>query len=523
MSSSTSEMDSISVLPLDAGDTGSGPKRGRRPLEVPEGGSVTNRRRIQNRMAQRAYRQRKESAIDVLKQKVEELERSKEDMGREFINFTSVILQQDIVKNNPQIIEHIKQTTISLLSSAREVDENERPDVQDGEQNDLKDLPLEVSPDLTPPIPQAQDFDFPMMDGTGQIDYTTNPIDPMLSQQRSNSDSTPHSFDATSYFQLPTTQTPFYDMTYQLPGSTWDSTLPNPRSYASQELNFGRRYHRASQEAAFLLASMRHAPPAWYRKVFGFCMHFETREEICSRIGETLRKSKEATLNNWKFPFTNTGGAGTFFPEQGYGAGDLPIGNRSLEHEAYRPTEMSGFSMGPFGPSVEQIRDLRLNPQLRIIDPEYDGDFFDSDEIEICLRGYGVTIPSGKDFVTAYIDMSMFERTSDSETSSGPTTPPDMPGNGNFVEEDLESDEPPSFSCPAGLMGMAMGAMPPPPKEKGPGEQWKTPSKRETKVKIDVERLIMCLVNSTVCLGRTPAVRPIDIRKSLKMSIIQEE
>src|SRR6478752_9401772 len=165
-------------------------------------------------MAQRAYRQRKESAIDILKQKVEALERSKEHMGREFINFTSVILEQDTVKNNPQIIEHIKQSTINLLSSARDVD------VQDGEQNDLpNDPPVDVSPDLTPPILQAQVFDFPMMDGTGQMDYTTNPIEPMLSQQRPNSDSTPHSFDATSYFQPPTTQTPFYDMTYQLPGS----------------------------------------------------------------------------------------------------------------------------------------------------------------------------------------------------------------------------------------------------------------------------------------------------------------
>ncbi|KAF9776893.1 hypothetical protein IL306_004863 [Fusarium sp. DS 682] len=516
--------DSSSVSPSDAGDTAVGAKRGRRPLEVPEGGSVTNRRRMQNRIAQRAYRQRKESAIDILKQKVSELEKSKEDMGREFINFTSVILEQDNLKNNPQIIEHIKQATMSLLSCARD-NENGEAEEQDGEQNEaIGGTPGQISAELTPPIPQAQDFDFPMMDGTGQMDYTTNPIDPML-QRRSNSDplsdSTPHSFDTTSYFQVPN-QTPFYDMNYQLPGSTWDTTIHPPRSYASHELNFGRRYHRASQEAAFLLASMRHAPPTWYRKVFGFCLHFETREEITARLAAVLRKSAETTLNNWRFPFTNVGGAGTFFPGQGYGNGDLPIGNRSLEHEAYKPSEMSGLSMGPFGPSIESIRDLRLNPQLRMIDPEYDGDFFDADEIEICLRGYGVTIPAGKDFVTAYIDMSMFERTSDSEASSGPTTPPDMPGNGNFVEEDLEGDEPASFSCPAGLMGMAMGAMPPPPTGK-PVEQWKEPTRRETKVKIDVERLIMCLVNSTVCLGRTPAVRPIDIRKSLKMSIIQED
>jgi hypothetical protein len=271
-------------------------------------------------------------------------------------------------------------------------------------------------------------------------------------------------------------------------------------------------------------------------------MHFETREEIANRLGETVRKSRDATLNNWRFPFTNVGGAGLFYPDQGNGSNELPIGNRFMENEEYRPSEMSGFSMGPWGPSIEQTRDLRLNPQLRIIDPSYDGDFFDADEIEICLRGYGVTIPANKDFVIAYIDMGMFERADArgiTEAQDGPVTPPGASNDATKILDPEEETGPSSLHCPTGMLGMAMGAMPPPPKPQ-PQDQWKTPTKRDTKVKVDVERLITCewpeppislrltycstgLCNATVCLGRTPAVRPKDVRKALKMSLVDED
>ncbi|KAI8692049.1 BZIP domain-containing protein [Fusarium sp. Ph1] len=203
--------------PETPGDADAASKRGRRPLDMPEGGSVANRRRIQNRMAQRAYRQRKESAINILKQKITELEKSKEDMGREFVNFTSVILEQDNIKNCPQIMEHIKQSTMSLFTSAGDVEDTEAGE-QDGLQNEpASDLAAGGSTGSTPAIQPNHDFDFPITDGTRQIGYT-NFIDPTRSN--SNSNSTPSSYNVGSYFQIPTNQTPFYDMNYQLPGST---------------------------------------------------------------------------------------------------------------------------------------------------------------------------------------------------------------------------------------------------------------------------------------------------------------
>ncbi|UZP38331.1 hypothetical protein NXS19_006147 [Fusarium pseudograminearum] len=520
----------------DGGDAAPAPRRGRRPVETPAMGSVSNRRRMQNRMAQRAYRQRKESAIDVLKKKVEELEKVKEDIGNEFLSFTSVILEKEGVGNCPDIVEHIKKSTINILTSTREVDE-----ISETEDHDMdpvpstSEAPAGPSTAYTLTADQVNSLGFPMVDYVPELEFDNmfdHNIDAQPTTQYHDYNlSTPSMHDKGSYFQPSIYQTPGYNIS-PLPGATYDTSLSCPRSYSSHEATFGRRYHRATQEAAFLLASMKHSPPTWYQKVFGFCLHFETRDEITQRIGDCLRKSREATLNNWKFPFTNVGGAGLFYPNQGYDGSELPIGNRSLSNETFRPSELSGFSMGPFGPTIEQVRDLRLSPQLRIIDPNYDGDFFDADEIEISLRGYGVTIPASKDYVTAYIDMAMFERaeareareTSGSE-SEDPVTPPDVSTDtGNHFEDASVScdNEAAPLHCPVGLMGMATGEMPPYPKSQ-PQEQWKTPIRRETRVKVDVERLIMCLTNFTVCLGRTPAVRPKDIRMALKMSLIDED
>ncbi|KAJ4256017.1 hypothetical protein NW762_009091 [Fusarium torreyae] len=466
-------------------------------------------------MAQRAYRQRKESVIDVLKQKVSELEKSKEDMGQEFLNFTTALLGQDSIKGSPEIIEHIKQSTLSLLCSARDDDDDQRMDDEGTDQsvpanNSEAGIPAAV----TPGVEQFGDLDFSMLDGPAQWDYT-NSLGPMANLQP-NMNSTPYLQDASYYFQMPSNQAQAYQMNQQLPGALYAPSLPCPKSYAAHEVTFGRRLHRASQQGAFLLASMKHAPPTWYKRTFGFCLHFETRDEIRERLGECVRRSRD-TLNIWTHPFTNAGGAGLFYPpNQDHGTGDLPIGNRFMEHEAYKPSEMSGFSMGPFGPSIQQVRDIHLDAQLRIIDPEYAGDWFDCDEVEISLRAYGVTIPPNQDFVTAYIDMEMFEREEDTEPSNS------QPNDSNLPDSHMGTSDPTSVHCPAGMMGMAMGTMPPPPRSVLP-EHWKTPSNRETKVKVDVERLTTCLVNSMVCLGRTPAVRPKDIRKALKLSLVNED
>ncbi|KAM0205513.1 hypothetical protein ACHAPA_008860 [Fusarium lateritium] len=160
-------------------------------------------------MAQRAYRQRKESAIDILKRKVEELEKSKEDMGRDFVNFTSVILEQDAIKQCPDIIEHIKHSTITLISSAGDPDEVDESGHQDDVHiNPETELQATVIEDIYPPLEQLEGFDLPMLNPSTQVDNGNLFSSTVDSQpnSHSNSDSTPYSFNANPYFQVPPDQ-----------------------------------------------------------------------------------------------------------------------------------------------------------------------------------------------------------------------------------------------------------------------------------------------------------------------------
>ncbi|KAM5353006.1 hypothetical protein ACJZ2D_017128 [Fusarium nematophilum] len=472
----------------------------------------------------------------------------------------------------------IEQTTLNILRIARDVEEEEEGDelgdsyeeqdhaVEGVEENSSASMPSASSNSnptpppsgYTPPtsgLERRQAHDLRVYDSTAQPDHLDSLIS--ISNSTVTSFGLPPFEDMSLSFSAPDTQPeyplPNYTLPYTLTGSSYDSSLPPPRSYAAHELTFGRRLHRASQEAGFQLASMSSPPPTRYLKVFGFCLHFETREQIRGRMGEAVRQTRDSTLNNWRYPFTNLGGAGLFYPgvnsstpDGDQVGGELPIGNRALQHEAYKPPELTGFSMGPFSSAVEEVRDLRLDPLLRIIDPGFQGNFFDADEIEICLRGYGVIIPPNKDFVTAEVDMAMLGGVQD-------MTPVDFHANGLALLGDLAIQQPgPEFVLPRSNAGQwtrsegsepaqcsvgerrtaplsphscdhittSIGRMPSFADPKLPGDNWKITQVRKIKVTVDVERLITSLVNMTVCLGRTPGVRPEDVRRSLQESLI---
>ncbi|KAH7144158.1 hypothetical protein B0J13DRAFT_635087, partial [Dactylonectria estremocensis] len=488
-------------------------KRGRRSIES-QGGTAVDRRRTQNRVAQRAYRQRKELATDALKQRIVQLEKLNEDIGREFVRFTDLILRQQFIEYFPEIAKHLQQTTLSLLRITRDKDFSTSKPLAS---SNSRPSPLpSSSTSATSGLERLQAHDLPVSDFIAQPGHPA-PLK-SISSSRVTSFALPPFEDMSSSFSAPGAQPEYHLGNYTLPGSSCASSLPPPRSYAADERTFGRRLHRASQEAGFLLASMNSPPPTWYLKVFGFCLHFETREEIRERMGEAVSQARGSTLNNWRYPFTNLGGAGLFYPDVNsstpdgnQAGGELPIGNRALQHEAYKPSELTGFSMGPFSPAVEEVRDLRLNPLLRILDPGFQGDFFDADEIEICLRGYGVTIPPNKDFVIAQIDMAMLEGWTGSDGSKSAQGSAGMTGTALLAPHSRDHVTTP-------IVTMASFADP-----TLPGDNSKTTQVRKTTVTVDVERLITSLVNITVCLGRTPAVRPKDVRRSLKESLILED
>ncbi|CAH0056127.1 unnamed protein product [Clonostachys solani] len=378
-------------------------------------------------MAQRAYRQRKDSALDEMKRKLMILEKRYEDLCNDYTTLSGLVLENEALRNSSEIVQHIKNATVNILRNPRDFEEeldNNHVDLTERESTN-KGPPLlddayhnsEVVPspcnvnliDLSASHSEAFDSQAALANkstaglGNSQV-YNSSIPHFVASEVHAPLDYSPDLYteyimdSASQNSGLHSAQTQQYSFNLQYPSLTFTSELPLPKSFAGQERTFGRRLHRASQETGFLLATMTNPPPDWYLRVFGFCLHYETREEICRRMGDTIRKSRDTTLNNWRHPFINLGGAGLFYPEI---------------KSAWQST---GVSMGPFSASVEETRDLRVSAEFRMLDPGFQGDFFDTDEVEICLRNYGVTIPASKDVVTTFVDMSVFGE----ETSTVP-------------------------------------------------------------------------------------------------------
>ncbi|KAJ4109719.1 hypothetical protein NW760_002351 [Fusarium oxysporum] len=559
--------------------------RGRPRLDTRDE-TAQDRRRTQIRLAQRAYRNRKDTAITTLEDKVKDLEDANENMSKEFMNFFDFVLSQGMLEGAPEVARRLNDTTRKFLSLTRKsADDSNRDGVED------TPAPAQAQEQVVsqPPgrHPSGSDSS---TSGSGSGEFMLqNPSGFNTSQEKSLS--TPQRPDATIRQQatpplnlpyeiitMPTTDNasfPVYDTqtTVSFEQNPFlQSPFPNvhsPSTYAPQERSFGRRLQRATLEAGLRLASMANPPPHRYAEVFGFCLLFEPRESIIRRISSTLARVSHESMFVWRYPFTNLGGAGTFFPNNGEAGGStatgangnaIPLGNQGLAQHM-KPQEMTGFSMGPFDPDVETTKGDRIDARMRMMYKGFEGDFFDADEVETYLRQRGIVIPANVDFIDAEIDMGSFDETPDlsglgtSSSFFGTHQPPASSQALYMPSQQATSDIPsmwqstipttlattttsmtqPSLMAPAmgvdfinimptveatnpGQLGTGMGSLMDSsyfPRDWAPDASW-----MKTKVTMDVNRLVAEMTSRAVCLGRTPGLRPKDIDRAVKLAIV---
>ncbi|EKV06320.1 BZIP transcription factor, putative [Penicillium digitatum] len=97
----------------------SGRKRGR-PRTVTNEQEVPERRRKQLRLAQQAYRKRKETTIGNLQNRVHELETGIENISQSFLSFSSLLIQEQLLSQYPQVasaLQNIIQQCVSLAKA----------------------------------------------------------------------------------------------------------------------------------------------------------------------------------------------------------------------------------------------------------------------------------------------------------------------------------------------------------------------------------------------------------------------
>jgi len=396
------------------------------------------RRRTQIRLAQRAYRNRKENAIQTLEKRVQELKDANEEMSNVFLQLHDFAVSTGALDRIPEFGRQLRATTekfLALAQKASEEDggEDEAPHGTSGDNAKRRQI-------SAPATREQSSSPEPVQRAQQDIDTSTRKPQPLLyggftitHEPLNDADliadlSNPYVPPSTSSFDFevitqPTlenasfpfgTAPPEFDFSsFSHPPASPYNPLPLPRTYTSQEATFGRRLQRFACERALTLISMPNPPAERFQRVFGFRLLLETKDQILAGLRRSLDRTATESLSNWQYPFYNLGGAGThFYSSSSSSASHTPPSGNQGTRDIFKPHSTSGFALGPFNPSISSIRDINLDKDMRMGLDGFEGDFFDCDDVELYLRQRGVTIPPGADHVTVEINPSGFGTTS---------------------------------------------------------------------------------------------------------------
>ncbi|KAE8404292.1 hypothetical protein BDV37DRAFT_115003 [Aspergillus pseudonomiae] len=108
-------------------------KRGRprKTMDTRMGEDPEERRRMQIRLAQRAYRSRKEANITSLKGRISQLEATLEKMSSAVVSFSDNLVQSGALSSHPDIASHLRDTVQTCLALAKEASKDGEPESPD--------------------------------------------------------------------------------------------------------------------------------------------------------------------------------------------------------------------------------------------------------------------------------------------------------------------------------------------------------------------------------------------------------
>jgi hypothetical protein len=533
-------------------------QRGRPRLDTQDE-TAADRRRTQIRLAQRAYRHRKETTISALKKRVSELEHTIEKMNKSFLEFHDNAIDSGLVISKPNLAQQLKATTEEFVSLAKiaSIDsdhEEEAANIAELEQSNKADSFNNVE---YQDFGQSQDaagnhysLGYEMtFSGSDGSDGDVEELPQYMPTDTSTSGTPVETNDSlkewsflNSYQQLNAeAHIPTFEFESFLPPIQKPLKASVPYTYSFQETSFARRLHRLCLERAFRILTNPDIDQEYIKRAFRFSFSFSNRRRMLVRFQELLKRKAGESLENWNVPFFHVGGAGTHFPrldEQG-----RPV---------YPPNIFSpAKAFGPLAlPTAETPREEATIENL-LNSIGFGGIWFDSNDVEGYLRTKGLNLDGHSSFVE--IDPSTIERapplllhSTNSATSSisgtsfirSPATPTHnqplpIADTGYFAQELPDpfapaddnnllfayQDKPLEYDV---TMGAGNGLQHWPSLPSSPG---RTPSFQEIlqrtnqPVTVDVSKLLERIVDGSACLGRAPGFRRKDIDNALVMAL----
>ncbi|KAI1080011.1 hypothetical protein F5B20DRAFT_148004 [Whalleya microplaca] len=540
--------------------------------------TAAERRRTQIRLAQRAYRNRKEGALTGLEAKVKNLTDVNKELGSAYEHLFDFASSRGLLAEAPEFGQQLQR--LQALIKQTEDDDSLKGDTADPEgpsDDGRQTQPAEVT-DTSPAASGSTEsrVDQPQHAWGGLM----GSHEPAIQQELSNSTSYIHFAASSRPAQYEVIAAPTHDNASFAQDMSFDANFMNPvpsnwathpwnflsgaRSMAFNEWAFARRLHRETTEKALTLISMPNPPPSKMTSVFGFVMLFETVDQIRARTRATLDRIRDDPLNYWEYPFHRLGGSGTHFSAQGH---RNPLEGLS----AYQST---GYATGPFNERTTRVRDTLLGASQYINMDGWEGTWFDSGEVEMYLAQNGVVIPPTADFHTVEIQPGAFSdmQSEFQQVQLLQSIPPYATMNPNAdlpLDPQISAPVPPSMgaasftssassthnittatsapenpwipvSAPLPFMGATHttdGGMPSFPAfdhtatmgfpnsssyPYPPYGHIEPPAPNTKKVVLDVSAFITGLISHATCLGRSPAFRPRDIGKAFWEAVVTD-
>ncbi|KAI1765024.1 hypothetical protein GGR53DRAFT_491808 [Hypoxylon sp. FL1150] len=398
--------------------------RGRPRLETKDQ-TPTERRRTQIRLAQRAYRNRKESAITDLQAKISDLKDVNNEINSAYQDLFNYASGRGLLAQAPEFGQQLQRLQ-TLIKQTQEKDSPKDSEEEESTGNSDDNVPEARSAEVVAPPPPEEREAVPvppepqvtqqLLDGlmVSHEPVVQHPVTHQHAEAPAASYLDPSLVSAPAHeYEIITAPTPdnaSFGPTLSVDPSFWGSAQANwavhpwnrltgPRTLATSEWAFARRLHRQTVERALSLVSMPNPPPARMSRVFGFVMLFETLDEIRARTRATLDRIRDEPLNYWEHPFHQLGGSGTHFSDQVGGPSSLAGAS------GY---ESTGFGMGPFNERTTHVRDTFLGVSQYINMSGWEGTWFDAGEVETYLAQNGVVIPTAADVHTIEVQPGAF-------------------------------------------------------------------------------------------------------------------
>ncbi|KAL1303493.1 hypothetical protein AAFC00_006870 [Neodothiora populina] len=372
-------------------DDDNGKRKGRPRLDG-QAASAADRRRTQIRLAQRAYRQRKESTLDDLRSQVSDLRETVWSMTKALEDFTAaheswhVAESSIIIKGLRQFINHYKKVTRNLYSS-RELATSSADDfVRRTSLCEAHSSGIPETSELNSKVEGSLDQNLGCaVDNTTSLQPHTHQIPAFASQQ-------------VPKFNDGNVQALWSGDPHQSPIVT--ASIQAPSTYSYHETSFARRLHRASTELAYRLTCNPGRAPAKFQRIFEYWMKWvPSIKHVQEQLRASLAAGVDEPLSLWHFPLSHVGGAGTHFPRREVRNG--PWKTRP-DDEQWNVRLTSAPSLTPAA-ALETLDSQSAMLQMIGNDPGLQGEWYDAHDVEGYLTTKGIKLDPQALFIDVHL------------------------------------------------------------------------------------------------------------------------